>query len=102
MYFDLDGHFYMRYLKLMVLPQIRIYDTSQMGFKLVQTIEAQVNNSILSHLILSYLILSYLITSYDHQDVGWSVLDVALSPDGGHLVYSSWSDSLHLVPMIIF
>ena len=31
------------------------------------------------------------------QDVGWSVLDVALSPDGGHLVYSSWSDSLHQV-----
>ena len=25
-------------------PQIRIYDTSQMGFKLVQTIEAQVKN----------------------------------------------------------
>ena len=35
--------------------------------------------------------------SYRYQDVGWSVLDVALSPDGGHLVYSSWSDSLHQV-----
>ena len=35
--------------------------------------------------------------SYHYQDVGWSVLDVALSPDGGHLVYSSWSDSLHQV-----
>jgi len=54
--------------------KIRIYDTSQMGFKLVQTIEA--------------------------QDVGWSVLDVALSPDGGHLVYSSWSDSLHQVNIL--
>ena len=35
--------------------------------------------------------------SYRYQYVGWSVLDVALSPDGGHLVYSSWSDSLHQV-----
>ena len=60
-----------------------------MGFKLVQTIEAQVNAHILSSLLISY-----------HQDVGWSVLDVALSPDGGHLVYSSWSDSLHQVPMM--
>ena len=34
------------------------------------------------------------------KDVGWSVLDVALSPDGGHLVYSSWSDSLHQVQYI--
>ena len=57
MYFDLDGHFYMRYLKLMVLPQIRIYDTSQMGFKLVQTIEAQVDNLITSYHILSHLII---------------------------------------------
>ena len=30
------------------------------------------------------------------------MLDVALSPDGGHLVYSSWSDSLHQVPLKIF
>ena len=34
------------------------------------------------------------------KDVGWSVLDVALSPDGGHLVYSSWSDSLHQVQYV--
>merc|ERR1719228_62780 len=53
---------------------IRIYDTSKGGFNLVQTIEG--------------------------QDVGWSVLDVALSPDGGHLVYSSWSDSLHQVNIL--
>ncbi|XP_025115257.1 DDB1- and CUL4-associated factor 11-like isoform X1 [Pomacea canaliculata] len=30
------------------------------------------------------------------RDVGWSVLDVAFSPDGSHLIYSSWSDSIHL------
>jgi WD repeat-containing protein 23 len=54
--------------------KIRIYDTSCGGFSLVQTIEA--------------------------QDVGWSVLDVALSPDGAHLVYSSWSDSLHQVNIL--
>ena len=29
---------------ILTFPQIRIYDTSQMGFKLVQTIEAQVKN----------------------------------------------------------
>jgi WD repeat-containing protein 23 len=29
-------------------------------------------------------------------DVGWSILDLALSPDGNFLVYSSWSDFLHL------
>ena len=90
--------FVMRYPRQMVFPQIRIYDTSKMGFKLVQTIEAQVNAHILSYLILSPHIASYLTISY-HQDVGWSVLDVALSPDGGHLVYSSWSDSLHQVPV---
>ena len=90
--------FVVRYPRLMGLPQIRIYDTSKMGFKLVQTIEAQVNTHILSYLILSPHIASYLTISY-HQDVGWSVLDVALSPDGGHLVYSSWSDSLHQVPV---
>ena len=50
----------------------------------------------------SHHISSQLINYYDHQDVGWSVLDVALSPDGGHLVYSSWSDSLHQVPVKMF
>ena len=33
------------------------------------------------------------------RDVGWSILDVAVSPDGEHLVYSSWSDSLHQVSL---
>ena len=52
-------------------------------------------------MLISYHILSSLLISY-HQDVGWSVLDVALSPDGGHLVYSSWSDSLHQVTVMIY
>ncbi|KAK7788866.1 hypothetical protein R5R35_013446 [Gryllus longicercus] len=30
------------------------------------------------------------------RDVGWSILDTAFSPDGTHLVYSSWSECLHL------
>jgi len=53
--------------------KLRIYDCRNEGFKLQETIEA--------------------------QDVGWSVLDVTLSPDGDYLVYSSWSDSLHQVSL---
>jgi len=53
---------------------IRIYDTTRGTFELKQIVEA--------------------------QDFGWSVLDVALSPDGAHLVYSSWSDSLHQVSIL--
>ncbi|XP_068098555.1 DDB1- and CUL4-associated factor 11 isoform X1 [Hyperolius riggenbachi] len=30
------------------------------------------------------------------RDVGWSVLDVAFTPDGGHFMYSSWSDYIHV------
>ncbi|ESO89788.1 hypothetical protein LOTGIDRAFT_124623, partial [Lottia gigantea] len=30
------------------------------------------------------------------RDVGWSVLDTAFSPDGNYVIYSSWSDSIHL------
>ncbi|XP_076170804.1 DDB1- and CUL4-associated factor 11 [Ptiloglossa arizonensis] len=30
------------------------------------------------------------------RDVGWSILDTAFSPDGNYIVYSSWSDYLHL------
>ncbi|EEB18068.1 WD-repeat protein, putative [Pediculus humanus corporis] len=30
------------------------------------------------------------------KDVGWSILDVAVSPDGNYLAYSSWCDSLQL------
>eukprot|EP00094_Tigriopus_californicus_P011468 TCALIF_11073-PA protein Name:"Similar to DCAF11 DDB1- and CUL4-associated factor 11 (Pongo abelii)" AED:0.19 eAED:0.19 QI:0/0/0/0.66/1/1/6/0/587 len=31
------------------------------------------------------------------RNVGWSVLDTALSPDGRHLIYSSWCDYVHQV-----
>jgi WD repeat-containing protein 23 len=44
---------------------IRVYDTRK-GFKLMKQIHA--------------------------RNVGWSVLDVALSPDGRHLIYTSWCD----------
>jgi len=54
--------------------KLRIYDSSRENFELKQTIEA--------------------------RDVGWSILDVAVSPDGEHLVYSSWSDSLHQVSLL--
>ncbi|XP_025048596.1 LOW QUALITY PROTEIN: DDB1- and CUL4-associated factor 11 [Alligator sinensis] len=30
------------------------------------------------------------------RDVGWSILDVAFTPDGGHFLYSSWSDYIHI------
>lgn len=53
---------------------IRIFCTRGERFKLLQTIKA--------------------------RDVGWSVLDVSLSPDGTHLVYSSWNDYLYQVPIL--
>lgn len=49
---------------------IRIYDTREGQFDLIKTIRA--------------------------RDVGWSVLDTAFSPDGNYLIYSSWSDAIHL------
>ncbi|XP_056009202.1 DDB1- and CUL4-associated factor 11-like isoform X3 [Ostrea edulis] len=49
---------------------IRIYDTKDDMFKLMKTIRA--------------------------RDVGWSILDTAFSPDGNYLIYSSWSDAIHL------
>ncbi|XP_074593052.1 DDB1- and CUL4-associated factor 11 [Brevipalpus obovatus] len=49
---------------------LRIYDTCCENFKLMRTVFA--------------------------RDVGWSVLDVDLSPDGQYFVYSSWSDYLNL------
>jgi len=52
---------------------IRLYDTRCGRFDLFKTIQA--------------------------RDVGWSVLDVVVSPDGDHLVYSSWSDNLHQVTL---
>lgn len=49
---------------------IRIYDTGEDRFDLIKTIRA--------------------------KDVGWSVLDTAFSPDGNYMIYSSWSDCIHL------
>ena len=46
---------------------IRLYDTTGGKFKFKRAIKA--------------------------RNVGWSVLDVALSPDNCHLIYSSWCDS---------
>ncbi|XP_063986297.1 DDB1- and CUL4-associated factor 11 isoform X2 [Diachasmimorpha longicaudata] len=33
------------------------------------------------------------------QNVSWSVLDTAFSPDGNYIAYSSWSNSLYLCPI---
>ncbi|XP_063235692.1 DDB1- and CUL4-associated factor 11 isoform X2 [Bacillus rossius redtenbacheri] len=49
---------------------LRVYSTRGSQFKLLKVIQA--------------------------RDVGWSILDTALSPDGNYIVYSSWSESLHL------
>ncbi|KAK3086710.1 hypothetical protein FSP39_022349 [Pinctada imbricata] len=49
---------------------LRIYDTSYGQFKEFKAIRA--------------------------RDVGWSVLDTAFSPDGNYIIYSSWSDCIHL------
>merc|ERR1712241_565274 len=53
--------------------KIRIHDTRRGQFKLKKTIQA--------------------------RNVGWSVLDVALSPDNCHLIYSSWCDCIHQVSL---
>ena len=47
--------------------KIRLYDTTGNAFKYKRSIRA--------------------------RNVGWSVLDVALSPDGYNIIYSSWCDS---------
>ncbi|XP_013791990.1 LEC14B protein-like [Limulus polyphemus] len=49
---------------------IRIYDTSREDFKLMKVVAA--------------------------RDVGWSVLDIAISPNGQQFVYSSWSEYIHI------
>uniref|UniRef100_A0A8C7ZT00 Ddb1 and cul4 associated factor 11 n=1 Tax=Oryzias sinensis TaxID=183150 RepID=A0A8C7ZT00_9TELE len=49
---------------------IRLYDTSKGRFNLQRTVRA--------------------------RDVGWSVLDVCFTPDARHVLYSSWSDYIHL------
>uniref|UniRef100_A0A3Q1J5C0 Uncharacterized protein n=1 Tax=Anabas testudineus TaxID=64144 RepID=A0A3Q1J5C0_ANATE len=49
---------------------IRLYDTTRGRFNLRRTVKA--------------------------RDVGWSVLDVCFTPDAHHVLYSSWSDYIHL------
>lgn len=49
---------------------IRLYDTSRGRFNLRRTVKA--------------------------RDVGWSVLDVCFTPDTQHILYSSWSDYIHV------
>uniref|UniRef100_A0A673VZU9 DDB1- and CUL4-associated factor 11 n=1 Tax=Salmo trutta TaxID=8032 RepID=A0A673VZU9_SALTR len=49
---------------------IRLYDTSSGRFNLKQTVKA--------------------------RDVGWSVLDVCFTPDSYNVLYSSWSDYIHV------
>ncbi|XP_060921016.1 DDB1- and CUL4-associated factor 11 [Labrus mixtus] len=49
---------------------IRLYDTTKGRFHLRRTVKA--------------------------RDVGWSVLDVCFTPDTQHVLYSSWSDYIHL------
>jgi len=41
-----------------------------------------------------------LLQNFQAKDVGWSVLDVALSPDGHHVVYSSWNNFLYQVRIL--
>ncbi|XP_077993157.1 DDB1- and CUL4-associated factor 11-like [Glandiceps talaboti] len=49
---------------------IRLYDTNKGGFHLFKSIRA--------------------------RDVGWSILDTAFSPDGNYIMYSSWSECIHI------
>nr|XP_042908146.1 DDB1- and CUL4-associated factor 11 isoform X2 [Parasteatoda tepidariorum] len=49
---------------------IRLYDTSKGLFNLKRTVEA--------------------------RDVGWSILDTAVSPDGCNFIYCSWSECIHM------
>ncbi|XP_071959239.1 DDB1- and CUL4-associated factor 11-like [Antedon mediterranea] len=49
---------------------IRLYDTTNGKFKQIREIPA--------------------------RDIGWSIIDTAYSPDGCYLIYSSWSDKIHL------
>jgi WD repeat-containing protein 23 len=49
---------------------IRLYDTSNGRFKLNKLVEA--------------------------RDVGWSILDTVVSPDGLSFVYCSWSECIHI------
>lgn len=55
------------YLLFFVDQQIRLYNTTNDDYRLVKNIQA--------------------------KDVGWSVIDVAFSPDQQHFVYSTWCTS---------
>ncbi|XP_030766143.1 DDB1- and CUL4-associated factor 11 isoform X2 [Sitophilus oryzae] len=52
---------------------IKLYDVKSSSYELYKTIRA--------------------------RDVGWSIIDVAFSPDGSNFVYSTWSSSLHMCPV---
>lgn len=41
-----------------------------------------------------------LLQNFQARDVGWSVLDVALSPDGQYVVYSSWNNFLFQIKIL--
>uniref|UniRef100_A0A3B5B535 DDB1- and CUL4-associated factor 11 n=1 Tax=Stegastes partitus TaxID=144197 RepID=A0A3B5B535_9TELE len=62
-----DGHMF---LSACQDQNIRLYDTTRGRFHLRRTVKA--------------------------RDVGWSVLDVCFTPDAHHVLYSSWSDYIHL------
>lgn len=49
---------------------VRLFDTKNGNYKLIKTITA--------------------------RDVGWSILDVAVSPDGNYMAYSSWCECCKL------
>ncbi|XP_071657532.1 LOW QUALITY PROTEIN: DDB1- and CUL4-associated factor 11 [Patagioenas fasciata] len=38
-----------------------------------------------------------LLRTFAGRDVGWSILDVVFSPDGGRCFYCSWSDYVHMI-----
>lgn len=59
---------------LVVDRQIRVYRTENGKFKLLNSIQA--------------------------RDVGWSVIDVAFSPDCSCFVYSSWSTSRKMIYLL--
>lgn len=37
----------------------------------------------------------YLKQAYDVPYVGWSILDVVVSPDGRDIVYSTWNEAMY-------
>ncbi|XP_018910864.2 DDB1- and CUL4-associated factor 11 isoform X2 [Bemisia tabaci] len=39
------------------------------------------------------------ISTITGRDVSWSILDAVFSPDNNFIAYSSWCDSVHLVPL---